>query len=186
MENRMVIGKESGRRFMPFVLTAVILLVDQITKMLVVRYIPLGTIAKKLFGDFIWICHVRNTGAAFSMGAGSSVPARILMLIILPFAIMGVVAWAVATKKEVLTDVQRWFAAGILGGGLGTLADRVFRFDEGVVDFISVKFYGLFGLERWPTFNVSDSCVVVFVILFALSVLFGKDAHKVSGKKGAK
>ena len=39
---------------------------------------------------------------------------------------------------------------GIVGGGLGNLVDRFFR-KEGVVDFIDVKFYGLFGLERWPT-----------------------------------
>ncbi len=58
------------------------------------------------------------------------------------------------------------------------MIDRVFRFNEGVVDFISVKFYGIFGLERWPTFNISDSCVVVFVILFALSVIFTKEKKR--------
>lgn len=156
---------------MPFVLTACILVVDQVTKLLVVKNIPQGTVAKRVFGDFLWICHVRNTGAAFSMGAGSSDFVRIVMLIVLPLALMCAIAWAIVAKNDLFTNVQRWFAAGILGGGLGTIADRIFRFDEGVVDFISVKFYGLFGLERWPTFNVSDSCVVVFVVLFALSVL---------------
>ena len=162
---------EGRKRFMPFVLTACILAVDQVTKLLVVKNIPQGTIAKRFFGDFLWICHVRNTGAAFSMGAGSSDFVRIVMLIVLPLALMCAIAWAIVAKSDLFTNVQRWFAAGILGGGLGTIADRIFRFDEGVVDFISVKFYGLFGLERWPTFNVSDSCVVVFVVLFALSVL---------------
>ena len=162
---------EGRKRFMPFVLTACILVVDQVTKLLVVKNIPQGTVAKRVFGDFLWICHVRNTGAAFSMGAGSSDFVRIVMLIVLPLALMCAIAWAIVAKNDLFTNVQRWFAAGILGGGLGTIADRIFRFDEGVVDFISVKFYGLFGLERWPTFNVSDSCVVVFVVLFALSVL---------------
>lgn len=166
-------SSDRGRRFLPFVLTACILVVDQVTKLLVVEFIPQGTIAKRFFGDFLWICHVRNTGAAFSMGAGGSDFMRIVLFIVLPVALMCAIAWAVATRRDVLTSAQRWFAAGILGGGLGTIVDRVFRFDEGVVDFISVKFYGLFGLERWPTFNVSDSCVVVFVLLFALSVLFG-------------
>jgi len=172
---------EGRKRFMPFVLTTCILVVDQVTKLLVVKNIPQGTIAKKFFGDFLWICHVRNTGAAFSMGAGSSDFVRIVMLIVLPLVLMSAIAWAIASKKDLFTNTQRWFAAGILGGGLGTIADRIFRFDEGVVDFISVKFYGLFGLERWPTFNVSDSCVVVFVVLFALSVLFsgsGKESKK--------
>ena len=55
---------------------------------------------------------------------------------------------------------------------------RLFRFDQGVVDFISVKFYGIFGMDRWPTFNLSDSFVVVFVILFAISVIFTRETRK--------
>jgi signal peptidase II len=60
---------------------------------------------------------------------------------------------------------------GILGGGLGNLIDRIFR-PEGVVDYLSFKFYGMFGLERFPAFNVADSSIVVsgilLVILFIL------------------
>ncbi|HOX92234.1 MAG TPA: signal peptidase II, partial [Spirochaetales bacterium] len=63
--------------------------------------------------------------------------------------------------------------AGIIGGGMGNILDRIFRAD-GVVDFLSVKFYGLFGLERWPTFNVADATVVVCGILLAASTLFPK------------
>ena len=66
--------------------------------------------------------------------------------------------------------LQRWAIMGIVGGGLGNLIDRFFR-AEGVVDFIDVKFYGLFGLERWPTFNVADSAVVVCGILLIISFL---------------
>ncbi len=163
------------RRYKPFLLTAILVLVDQISKLLVIKYIPLNTVGARLFGDFLIICHVRNTGAAFSLGAGSSVFIRVLVFIILPAFLMGALCVMVATKRNFLTDLQRWFVAGIVGGGIGTLIDRIFRFNEGVVDFISVKFYGIFGLERWPTFNISDSCVVLFVILFALSVIFTKE-----------
>ncbi len=166
------------RRFKPFLLTLILVVVDQISKALVIRYIPLNTVGARLFGDFLIICHVRNTGAAFSLGAGSSVFLRILVFIVLPAALMAFIAYLICARKNQLTDIQRWFAAGILGGGIGTLIDRVFRFNEGVVDFISVKFYGIFGLERWPTFNISDSCVVVFVILFALSVIFTKEKKR--------
>jgi signal peptidase II len=68
--------------------------------------------------------------------------------------------------------------AGIIGGGVGNLIDRVFR-PEGVVDFIDVRFFGLFGLDRWPTFNVADSSVVVCGALLAASILaHRKDAHE--------
>ena len=59
---------------------------------------------------------------------------------------------------------------GIVGGGLGNLIDRFFR-PAGVVDFIDVKFYGLFGLDRWPTFNVADAAVVVCGILMVVSFI---------------
>ena len=169
---------KENRRFLPFVLTIVLVVIDQISKALVMKYIPLNTIWKKFLGDFLYICHVRNTGAAFSLGAGSSVFLRILVFIILPAALMAFMCYLIASKKSPLSNAQKWFVAGIAGGGIGTLIDRIFRFDEGVVDFISVKFYGIFGLERWPTFNISDSCVVVFVILFAISVIFSKDKEK--------
>lgn len=167
------------KRFLPFVLTLAIVAVDQLTKALVMKYIPLGSIGASFFGDLIIICHVRNTGAAFSLGANESSFVRILVFIVLPIAMMAAICWMVATRKNLLTNAQRWFCAGIAGGGIGTLIDRVFRFNEGVVDFVSVKFFGIFGLERWPTFNVSDSCVVIFVILFAISVIFaGKEKKK--------
>ncbi|MBP5551820.1 MAG: signal peptidase II [Spirochaetales bacterium] len=162
------------KRFLPFILTVALVVIDQISKLIVIKCIPLNTVGFTLFGDFLIICHVRNTGAAFSLGAGSSAFLRVLVFIILPLALMIVMCYLVATRRKILTNAQRWIVAGIAGGGFGTLWDRIFRFNEGVVDFISIKFYGLFGMERWPTFNLSDSFVVVFVILFAISVLFQK------------
>lgn len=171
--------KFESKKFLPFLLSLGIVIFDQITKYLVVKNIPEGTIARKIFGDFLWICHVRNTGAAFSLGADGSIFMRVVVLIVLPLALMVFVSWLIVSEKNFFTKAQRWFAAGILGGGIGTIIDRIFRFDSGVVDFISVKFYGIFGLERWPTFNVSDSCVVIFVILLAISMVFGKPEGKV-------
>jgi signal peptidase II len=52
----------------------------------------------------------------------------------------------------------------------GNIFDRFFR-PEGVVDFIDVKFFGLFGMERFPTFNVADSFVMVCAILLVISVI---------------
>ncbi|MBO4409711.1 MAG: signal peptidase II [Spirochaetales bacterium] len=176
--------KEKAKRFLPFILTLALVAVDQISKILVIKNIPLNQIGASFFNDFIIICHVRNTGAAFSLGAGGSVFLRVLLFILLPLALMVGICVMIVTDKIKLTNAQRWFLAGIAGGGFGTLIDRIFRFDEGVVDFISIKFYGLFGLDRWPTFNISDSCVVVFVILFALSVLFSGNGREDGKRKG--
>ena len=57
-----------------------------------------------------------------------------------------------------------------MGGGLGNYGDRIFR-PQGVVDFLDFKFYGIFGMERWPTFNVADMTVVIAAILLFISFL---------------
>ena len=163
--------KDDTKRFLPFILTIALVIVDQISKLLVIRNIPLNSIALSLWDDFLIICHVRNTGAAFSLGANGSMFLRILVFIILPLALMIGICYLIVSKKSFLSNAQKWLVAGIAGGGFGTLIDRIFRFNDGVVDFISIKFFGIFGMDRWPTFNLSDSFVVVFVILFAISVI---------------
>ncbi len=156
-------------KLLPFILTALIIIFDQITKMLIVKNIPYATIGAQFFGDFLRIVHISNTGVAFSVGASWSETARHLLFSLLPLIVIGLVI-IVSLRNDEFTKLQRWAIAGIVGGGLGNLIDRFFR-SEGVVDFIDVKFYGIFGLQRWPTFNVADSAVVVCGILLIISFI---------------
>ena len=146
--------KDFKRKLLPFILTAVVIILDQLTKLLIVKNIQYGTIGVQFFGDFLRIVHISNTGVAFSVGASWSETARHLLFSLLPLIVIGVVV-VVYFRNNEFTYLQRWAITGIIGGGLGNLIDRFFR-SEGVVDFIDVKFYGLFGLQRWPTFNVAD------------------------------
>jgi len=170
-------------RVLPFILTLAIVVADRLTKNWVVANIPLHSIYKVIGNDLIWICHYRNTGIAFSVGDGMSSTFRFIVFTIIPVILMVVMAIMIASGKSNLTKAQRWFMAGVVGGGVGTIIDRFLYFDEGVVDFISVKFFGIFGLDRWPTFNISDSCVVVFVILLAISILVQPSDSAKGGKK---
>ena len=70
---------------------------------------------------------------------------------------------------------------GIVGGGIGNLIDRAFR-AEGVVDFIDVKFFGIFGLDRWPTFNVADSSIIICGILLAITFIISIKKEKSTEK----
>ena len=162
-------NKELKSKILPITLAVVVIVLDQITKMLVVRHIPLYTIGTQFFGDFLRIIHVANTGVAFSVGATWSETARRFLFSLIPLIVIGIVI-AIYFRNNTWTKLQRWAIMGIVGGGLGNLIDRFFR-AEGVVDFIDVKFYGLFGLERWPTFNVADSAVVVCGILLVISFI---------------
>lgn len=157
------------RKLLPLTLLIVVVVLDQLTKMLVVNHIPPYTIGIQFFGDFLRIIHVSNTGVAFSFGATWSDTLRHILFSFAPLIIISLV-FVVYFRTEDFTKLQRWAICGILGGGLGNLIDRFFR-SEGVVDFIDIKFYGLFGLERWPTFNVADSAVVVCGIILIISYI---------------
>lgn len=165
----MVLDKNLKSKLLPLVLLVVVVVLDQITKMLVVKNIPYYTIGAQFFGDFFRIIHVRNLGVAFSFGAGLSDSLRRLMFSIVPVVVL-VLVMVIYFRNNDFTKLQRWAICGIVGGGLGNIIDRIFR-PMGVVDFLDVKFYGLFGLERWPTFNVADSAVVVCGILLIVSFI---------------
>lgn len=160
-------------RYLPLLLTAIIIGVDQITKAFIVanvQRIEFSGFTIEVFGDFLRIIHTRNLGIAFSVGRGLPDGIRRLVFTILPAIVLaGLLAYYV--RVDAFTRLQRWAVAGIIGGGFGNLIDRVFR-AEGVVDFVDVKFYGIFGLDRWPTFNVADASVVVCGILLMIALLF--------------
>ncbi len=162
-------NKELKSKLWPISLAVLVVLLDQITKLLVIKNIPIYTIGAQFFGDFLRIVHVANTGVAFSVGATWSETARHLLFSLIPLIVIGIVV-TVYFRNKTWTKLQCWAIMGIVGGGLGNLIDRFFR-KEGVVDFIDVKFYGLFGFERWPTFNVADSAVVVCGILLIVSFI---------------
>ena len=163
--------------FLPLALSAAVIILDQLTKWLIIRAIPAWSVGFEFFGGIIRIIHVYNTGAAFSLGSGMNSSLRAVVLGLLP-AIVILVILRVYFKSRDLTRLQRWCIAGIVGGGAGNLIDRFFR-SEGVVDFIDVKVFGFLGFERWPTFNVADSAIVICGIILIVSFLvaFIRDAR---------
>ena len=176
-------NKELKSKLWPISLAVIVIILDQITKILVIKNIPVYTIGAQFFGDFLRIIHVRNTGVAFSVGATWAETARRFLFSLIPLIVIGIVV-AIYFRNNTWTKLQRWAIMGIVGGGLGNLVDRFFRAD-GVVDFIDVKFYGLFGLERWPTFNVADSAVVVFGLILVISFIISyiKESKAEAGKE---
>ena len=170
----MNISKKTKERLFPFILTAGIIIADQISKAVIVATIDKHTVGARIFGDFLRIIHTRNLGVAFSIGVGVPATLRSVLFTVVPLIVLaGLLVYYF--RSDEFTNLQRWAVAGVIGGGLGNLIDRVFR-AEGVVDFIDFKFYGLFGLERWPTFNIADSSVVVCGIILLVSILFaGKE-----------
>jgi len=171
--------------YVPFILTAIIVLLDQATKIAVAVLVRPYTVGFSLFGDFFRIIHVYNPGIAFSIGGDLPVQIRRVLFGLLPLAGIAFVL-VIYFRTNSFTRLQRWCIAGIIGGGIGNLIDRFFR-PEGVLDFLDVKFYGLFGLERWPTFNIADSSIVICGIIMVISVfLQTRDEDKSTGSNSGK
>ena len=157
------------KKLLPFILTGLVILADQITKAIIVALIPVYTVGANIFGDLLRIVHVANTGVAFSLGDSMPLAIRRILFAIIPLIVI-ILVIVVYFRNDEFNSVQRWSICGIIGGGIGNIIDRFFR-AEGVVDFIDVKFFGIFGLERWPTFNVADAAVVVCGIILIVSFL---------------
>ena len=130
---------------------AVVLAVDQTTKLLADSWLERGESANVFFG--LDITNTRNRGVAFGAleGKGGVVGLLItvaLVLLVVWFALNAARAWL-------------WLPVGLLlGGALGNLIDRA---REGaVIDFIDPAW--------WPAFNVADSCIVVgvFALLYVV------------------
>ena len=169
--------------FLPLSLAVAVIILDQLTKWLVIRAIPAWSVGYEFLGGIIRIIHVYNTGAAFSLGSGMSRSLRGIVLGLLPVLVILIIL-RVYFKSRDLTRLQRWCIAGIVGGGVGNLIDRFLR-PEGVVDFIDVKVFGFLGFERWPTFNVADSAIVVCGIILIASFImaFIRDARARGGER---
>jgi len=163
--------KFDKERFLPLLLTGIIIIADQCSKSFIAAKWPIGTMIKDVFNnDFLQIIHVRNKVIAFSLGQNLPDAVRPALFIVLPLLVLAVLLWYYFRSND-FTNVQRWAVAGIIGGGIGNLIDRILR-PEGVVDFISIKFYGFLGFDRWPTFNIADSSVVVCCLLLFATILF--------------
>jgi len=162
-------------KLLPFTLTFLVILLDQVSKMIVVALLPFARPVEVL-GDFLRLTYVKNPAIAFSLGRDLPPGLRTIIFLVLPLSVLAILLYFFFSSDD-FNRGQRWILAAIIGGGVGNFIDRLFR-SGGVVDFIDVKFYGIFGLERWPIFNIADSTVVVAGILLLFSYLISKKEAK--------
>ena len=163
-------------KLIPIILLVLVVVLDQISKALIVKYIPQNMLGKSFLNGFFRIIHVRNTGVAFSVGATWGQTVRNIMFSLVPIVVIALVL-VIYFRNNDFTKVQRWAITGIAGGGIGNIIDRIFR-HAGVVDFLDVQWFaiedspiGLLRMQRWPTFNVADSAVVICGIMLIISFI---------------
>ena len=113
-----------------------VLVLDVVSKLLVVANLPLGHAPVRLLGGALYLNQTRNSGAAFSLGTGFTV--------ILTIVALAVVVVIVRTAGRLRSTGWAIALGLILGGALGNLADRVFR-APGVLRGHVVDWISLFG-----------------------------------------
>ncbi|MDR3312164.1 MAG: signal peptidase II [Spirochaetaceae bacterium] len=153
----------------PFILTAILIALDQLIKFLVIMTIPPYHVGVSLFNDFFRIIHMYNPGIAFSLGSNLPLMVRSIMFAVIPLIII-ILVTVTYFLNDSFSPPQQWAIAGVIGGGLSNLIDRFFR-QEGVIDFIDVKFFGIFGFDRWPTFNIADMSVLICAGIFMITLI---------------
>lgn len=146
---------------------AAVLALDQITKQLALAALADGDY--EVIPGILWFRLAFNSGGAFGILQG--VPE--FFLVATALVVVVILVWA-----HRLEDRRLAVPLGILlGGGLGNVADRLFRgFDGRVVDFIDLRW--------WPTFNVADMAIVSGIALTLLLSARSAGREPASSERG--
>ncbi len=148
-------------------LAAGIIVLDQITKLAVLRSFTLGESLE--ITSFFNLVLVYNPGAAFSFLSDAGGWQKWFFVVLA----LGVSAWIFTMlRREPHKRLQSLALTLILGGALGNVIDRIAY--GAVVDFLDFHWAG----AHWPAFNVADSGITVGAALLIIEQLFfaGKDA----------
>jgi signal peptidase II len=152
-------------------IAALVLAVDQITKAIVVHFLPYDTDERSVLPGFFKLVHWQNTGAAWSSFAGKNG-----MLAIIAIAAL-IILFFSRHHFNSHTLIGQFAFGLVIGGIMGNLVDRIFR--HYVVDFL--RFY----LEQrngrnlgFPAFNVADSAICIGVTLVFLITWRNEHAPK--------
>lgn len=138
-------------------LSIIFLLLDQISKVLVIRLMNVNH-SIELIKNFFYLTYTHNTGAAFSILTGKRIFLILIAIVIL------IVVFNYLRKNKVEEKLDKLAFSLVIGGAFGNLIDRIVR--GYVIDFLDVKIFGY----NFPVFNLADTFIVVGVFLLLISL----------------
>jgi signal peptidase II len=148
------------------VVAGLVVLTDQITKTLILQYLPYHQSITVIAG-FFDITHIHNPGGAFGLMANMGETLRTLVFLLASSLAVGLIFYFYMKTPPSNAFLGVGFAL-IFGGAIGNLIDRV-RLGI-VVDFIDIYI----GDFHWPAFNIADSAITVGIAIFGYHLLFKK------------
>lgn len=151
-------GAAHVRRWVCFSTATLVVLADQLSKAWAAQSLP-GTGSQPLIPGLIDLYYTTNTGAAFSLFAGST---RVLGAVSLLVALA--VAWWILSSGRRGLPLSRALALGLLlGGAIGNGIDR-WRLGA-VIDFLALV------PVNFPVFNIADVAINLAVLGFLVDVI---------------
>ncbi len=142
-----------------------ILFIDQISKLIVLRYLDYAQ-ERVVLPGFFKLVHWGNTGAAWSLFRGNNGVLAVVALVAL------VVLFLTRHHFDIHTTGGQISLGLIFGGILGNLTDRLLPGRNHVIDFLYFYVIRRDGTELgFPAFNIADTAICTGVgLLFLLSL----------------
>ena len=154
-------------------ISSLIFLLDQFTKMQVVQNLYLGQ--RNELTVFFNLVHVRNYGAAFSFLSEAGGWQRWFLTFVSAVASMVIVYWIKKSDEKKYLETLSLII--ILGGALGNFYDRLIL--GYVVDFLDFHWSGV----HFPAFNIADTAITIGATLFiADNLIFNQYTKEESGE----
>ena len=142
-----------------FFLFLTLVILDQITKALVINFIDLYDSVVLL--PIVNLTFVVNYGFAFGLLNNPS-----LNQILVSLVILAIIIYFLYLLIKTQDKIFQLTLTLILAGALGNFIDRIFR--GFVIDFIDIYI----GKYHWPAFNIADSCITVGFVVLMINILF--------------
>lgn len=151
------------KKWMWFVLSAVVIVADQISKYIVT--IKLEPYQPYDIMPMLNFTLAYNTGAAFSFLSSAGDWHHLFFMLFSTLVSLGLIVWIIRLPKQ--TQMLQFMALSlILGGAVANLIDRVTL--GYVIDFIDVYYKS----HHWPIFNIADSAITLGTIMLAYDLCF--------------
>ena len=155
-------------RVTPFLIAAVVILLDRLTKGMIKTHISAYDTLTVIPGLFN-IVHTENPGIAFGMLSNATGAWRNVVLIGFSAAVLIAISVMLLRPGTQHDSILRTALAFILGGAFGNLYDRIVN--GTVTDFVEVHA----GQHFFPAFNVADSAITVGACLLLLDMWWAKE-----------
>ena len=143
---------------MIFIIVASVILSDQITKFLALKFLQLNT-PVPLIKNFLNLTLVHNRGAAFGFFQN-----QLFLFVLVSLFAIGLILYNLKNKTNPF--ILKISLSLIFGGAVGNLIDRL-RFGF-VIDFLDLRI--------WPVFNIADSVITIAALVLSWELLFNKHA----------